>query len=132
MLSEKDVIGVWRLVTHFYLDDDGLVSEGPLGERADGLLIYHENGYMTASMMRTSESPAPAAYLGSVDDFLGYAGRWSLRDDLVVHEVSIGSNRRVVDTEQVREVELNHDGRLRLRRRLDGPHRYVVMDWRRA
>jgi len=132
MLSERDLVGAWRLVAHFYVEDDGSTSEGPLGDKADGLLIYHADGYMAASMMRT-EAPAgePSTYLGSAEDYLGYSGRWQLRDDVVVHQVAIGSHPRVVNTEQIREVQL-HDGCLSLRRRLGGPHEYVVMDWRRA
>jgi Lipocalin-like domain len=136
MLSETDLIGAWRLVDHFYLEDDGSTSEGPLGKRADGLLIYHPDGYMAASMMRTAPLPGddasgPATYLGSADSYLGYAGRWHLRDDTVVHEVAIGSHRRVVNTQQIREVRM-HEGLLRLQRHLGGQHKYVVMDWRRA
>jgi hypothetical protein len=136
MLSEKDLIGVWRLVDHFYLEDEGTTSEGPLGAEAAGLLIYHADGYMAASMMRTAPpadaAGAPAAtYLGSADDYLGYAGRWHLHHDAVVHEVAIGSHQRVVNTRQVRDVQRRGDG-LRLQRRLGGPHQYVVMDWRRA
>jgi Lipocalin-like domain len=136
MLAEKDLVGVWRLVAHFYLEDDGSTSEGPMGDRADGLLIYHEDGYMAASLMRTEpltgeNRSAAATYLGSTDDYLGYSGRWYVRDDTVVHEVVIGSHPRVVNTEQVREVSCAEGG-LRLLRRLGGPHDYVVMDWRRA
>jgi hypothetical protein len=136
MLSEKDLVGVWRLVALFYLEDDGSTSEGPLGNQADGLLIYHEYGYMAVGMMRTepltNEDGSPSAtYLGSSDSYLGYAGRWHLRDGVVVHEVAIGSHPRVVNTEQIREVQLNA-GCLRLRRRLGGPHDYIVMDWQRA
>lgn len=135
MLSENDLIGSWRLAAHYYLDDDGSTSEGPMGDQADGLLIYHEDGYMAASLMRTSPLTAtnglPPAYLGSRDDYLGYSGRWHVRDDTVVHEVIIGSHHRVVHTEQARHVEVGESG-LQLTRRLDGPHDYVVMDWRRA
>jgi hypothetical protein len=136
MLSEKDLIGAWRLVEHSYLEEDGSTSEGPLGNQAVGLLLYHEDGYVAASMMRTQHltgdgGSAPPTYLGSSDDYLGYAGRWHLRGDTVVHEVAIGSHRRVVNTEQIREVRM-HEGLLRLQRRLDGPHQYVVMDWQRA
>jgi hypothetical protein len=136
MLLERDLVGVWRLVAHFYLEEDGSTGEGPLGDHADGLLIYHDDGYMAASMMRTEpltseDGSPPATYLGSSDRYLGYSGRWHLRDGLVVHEVAIGSHPRVVNTEQIREVRLT-GGRLTLRRRLDGPHRYVVMDWQRV
>jgi hypothetical protein len=135
MLSEKDLVGVWRLMAHFYLDEDGATSEGPMGDRADGLLIYHEDGYMAASLMRTESvtgENSSTPYLGSTDNYLGYSGHWRVRDDTVVHEVIIGSHPRVVNTEQVREVSLDDDGGLRLLRRLGGPHDYVVMDWQRA
>jgi Lipocalin-like domain len=137
MLSEKDLIGVWRLVVHFYLNDDGSTDEGPLGNRADGLLIYHEDGYMAASMMRTepvtTEDGSPLeTYLGSSDEYLGYSGRWHLRDGVVVHEVVIASHPRVVNTEQLREAQLDDDGCLTLRRHLGGSHQSIVMDWRRA
>jgi hypothetical protein len=136
MLSNEDLIGSWRLISHYYLDDDGTRTEGPLGDHAEGLLIYHEDGYMAASMMRTepeknSDGAPPATYLGSADDYLGYSGRWQLLDGVIAHQVSIGSRQRVVNTEQLREVALN-DGCLSLRRHLGEPHSYVVMDWRRA
>lgn len=136
MLSGKDLIGVWRLLDHYYLEGDGSTSEGPLGPKADGLLIYHEDGYMAASMMRTRPTGGDGvtrapAYLGSSDDYLGYSGRWHLRDDTVIHEVAIGSRQRVVNTRQVREVRLDN-GCLRLQRHLGGLHEYVVMDWERV
>lgn len=135
MLSEKDLIGAWRLENHYYLDRDGSVSEGPLGADAEGLLIYQEGGHMTASMMRTrfpdGDGTPPPSYLGSSDNYLGYAGRWSVDGGLVWHEVLVGSHPRVVNTRQVREIRLTERG-LSLRRRLDGPHQYIVMDWRRA
>lgn len=136
MLSEKDLIGAWRLVAHYYVEHDGSVSEGPMGDKADGLLIYHEAGYMAASLMRTApvatDNGAPSSsFLGSTDDYLGYSGRWRLQDGVVVHDVVIGSRARVVNTEQIREVTLDNDC-LSLRRYLGGPHEYVTMDWRRA
>lgn len=136
MLSEKDLAGSWRLVAHYYLEEDGSTSEGPMGDQADGLLIYHDDGYMAASLMRTKplnneDGGRSPSYLGSIDDYLGYSGRWRLHEDTVVHEVVIGSQPRVVNTEQVRQVSLEN-GELRLLRHLGGPHDYVVMDWRRA
>ena len=136
MLSEKDLAGSWRLVAHYYMEEDGSTSEGPMGDQADGVLIYHDDGYMAASLMRTKplsdeDGSPPPTYLGSTDDYLGYSGRWRLHEDTVVHEVVIGSQARVVNTQQVRQVSLEN-GQLRLLRRLGGPHDYVVMDWRRA
>lgn len=137
MLSEENLIGAWRLVDHYYLEDDGSRCEGPLGSRADGLLIYQEGGYMAASMMRTQPvtgdgASPPPTYLGSSDDYLGYSGTWHVRDDTVIHEVTIGSQQRVVNTRQVREARLDDVGGLRLQRHLGEPHTYVIMEWQRA
>jgi lipocalin-like protein len=134
MLSEENLAGTWRLVAHYYLEKDGAVSAGPMGEHADGLLLYGADGYMAVSLMRTAAPDAdgspPAAYLGSVDDYLGYSGRWRLAGTSVVHEVIIASHPRVVNTEQVRKVSMHNDV-LRLARDLGQPHDSVVMDWRR-
>ncbi len=140
MPSAEDLNGAWRLVDHFYLGDDGKASPGPLGKRAEGLLIYHSDGFMAASLMRaddpTADQPAeadsaPVTYLGSVERFLSYSGRWQVDGDLVVHEVAVGSHPRVVNTRQRREARLT-DGVLTLRNRVAGEDRYVVMEWRRA
>jgi hypothetical protein len=134
VLSEKDVIGTWRLVAHYYLGEDSSVTEGPLGPDADGLLIYQADGYMAASVMRNPESGTPAGtYLGTESDYLGYSGRWWVRgeDGVVVHDVVIGSHPRVVNTQQLREAQVA-DGGLSLRRWLEGSSQYIVMDWKRA
>lgn len=133
MLMERDLVGAWRLVSHCYLNEDGSTDEGPLGAGADGLLIYHPSGFMAASLMRTDSwsGDAPAPYLGSVESYLGYSGRWRVEKDAVVHQVVIGSHRRVVNTEQVRGARLTN-GLLTLRNRLPDSTRHVVMDWRRA
>ena len=134
MLSEKDLIGVWRLTAHYYLHEDGSISEGPLGKGADGVLIYDATGWMGVGMMRT-ESVTATADAGTgppLSFYLGYTGRWRVSGDEVVHEVTVGSHPRVADTDQVREARL-HDGGLSLRRPvLPGSTRYIVMDWCRA
>lgn len=132
MLSEKDLIGTWRLISHFYFHEDGSTSEGPLGIRADGLLIYDAHGYMSVGMMRTD----PVIDNGSASSrppvtYMGYSGRWRLTNSTVVHEVEISSHFRIVKTKQIREARLNDD-RLILRECLDGSPWHFVLNWRRA
>nr|WKU62170.1 Aln5 alnumycin cyclase [uncultured bacterium] len=132
MLSEKDLIGAWRLVSLYYRDEDGSTGEGPLGPAVDGLLIYGEHGYMGVGMMRVGDRPGADHRPGYPEDcYLGYSGRWRSEGDVVVHDVAIGSHPRVVGTEQVRDVRLDGD-RLVLSRPVAGASRRIVMEWLRV
>lgn len=127
MLAEGDLVGVWRLDSHHYLNGDGSTDEGPLGERPDGMLIYEARGYVSVAMMRTEDGPRTD---GPVVRYMGYSGCWRVSDDLVIHEVAVSSDPRIVNTAQIREALLDHDG-LTLRRRIDETPRYIVLRWQR-
>ncbi|MFJ9153326.1 lipocalin-like domain-containing protein [Streptomyces sp. NPDC102270] len=127
-LTAEGLVGSWRLVTHFYLAEDGSTRAGPCGDRADGLLIYDAHGYMSAALMRTAD---PDTASGTPVAYMGYSGRWRVAGDHVVHEVVVGSHPRIVHTEQVRQARLDRD-RLVLRERLGGSPRFLVLEWRRA
>jgi hypothetical protein len=128
--APEDLVGVWRLVSHTYLDADRGSSPGPLGDDATGLLIYAPDGHMSVALMRrpTGSGPVPD---GRVTDYLGYAGQWHLESGTVVHQVEVGSHRRVVGTRQIRQIGLSQ-GTLTLRERLDESPRHLVLRWRRA
>jgi hypothetical protein len=130
VILEKDLIGAWRLVTHFYLDEDGSVTEGQLGASADGLLIYDMHGFMSVGLMRNDHATDPEPEKPPVT-FMGYSGRWRLKDTTVVHEVLVTSHSRILNTQQIREIQLD-GGRLVLREYLGGSPRYFVLIWRRA
>lgn len=51
MSEALELIGSWRLVSYRICFDDGGI-EYPLGEDADGLLVYTSAGYMTGGLMR--------------------------------------------------------------------------------
>jgi hypothetical protein len=40
-------------------------------------------------------------------EFMGYAGRWRVEGDTVVHEVTITHTPRMANTEQVREARID-------------------------
>ena len=102
-----ELLGVWRLRSYVDLDERGSSRPGPLGTHPSGLLIYEPTGFMAVSMM------AGAAGAGQ-ESFMGYAGRWRLRDDRhVVHLVDVSAHAQMVGTEQEREFHVE-DGRLTL------------------
>jgi lipocalin-like protein len=105
-MSTVDLAGVWRLVSYYDLDDDGLRSEGPLGPDPRGLLIYGDDGFLSVNMMRPDATSVQIAYLG-------YAGTWRRSDDdetELVHRIEVCSNPVWADTEQTRR--MSFDGEL--------------------
>lgn len=134
MLSEADIIGVWRLISNLDVDEDGATSEGPLGPHPKGLLIYSGHGYMSVSMMRTGRLSGASSGPGKPPTtYMGYSGTWRLIDGVVVHEVEVSSHPRMVNTTQIREAVLA-DARLTLYATalIDGRAQRRVLSWQRA
>jgi hypothetical protein len=131
--SADDLVGVWRLVAYFELDDAGVTSEGPLGPAPEGLLMYGADGHVAVSMMRTPCGPGPAwpDVPDGQETFMGYAGRWRLAGDQVVHQVQVSAHPRQVNTEQVRDVVLDGDDLTLYGTRLTGDGRRMLR-WRRV
>jgi hypothetical protein len=120
MPAPEDLVGVWRLTSHLFRDPDGSTAPGPLGPTATGLLIYHPDGYLSASLMRPA-SPPPA--------YMGYSGRWHLTGDTVTHHVEISSHPHLVGTAQTRSLHLSAP-HLTLTEHL--PNRSFVLTWHRV
>jgi hypothetical protein len=53
--------------------------------------------------------PTPAGPPGERESFMGYAGRWRLEGDTVLHDVRVSAHPHQVGTEQVRDVVLDGD-----------------------
>jgi lipocalin-like protein len=111
------LIGVWRLITVEDHQADGSVLH-PYGERALGYLIYHPEGYMSATVM-SAERPRLASpsrpFALSADDAhavmktmgSAYCGTWELRDEsTVVHHVEAALIPNMIGEDEVRPFEL--------------------------
>jgi hypothetical protein len=125
--------GVWRLVAYHELDETGATSEGPLGPDPQGMLMYAPGGYVAVSMMRPQDGAATStAPLGDGQEtFMGYAGRWRLEGDRVVHQVQVSAHPAQVGTEQVRDVVLDGDQLTLYGTRLSG-HGRRMLRWRKV
>lgn len=102
VMNASDLVGTWELVSYYDIDEQGVTSEGPLGDAPRGLLIYGAHGYMSVSMMRTDGATGATP-------FMGYAGTWRRTGAEVVHAISVCSNPAWARTEQVRQMSLNGD-----------------------
>jgi hypothetical protein len=113
----SDLVGRWRLVAWEIKDDRGEVVR-PLGDEAEGLLIYTAEGSMSVQIVAADRPP-----LGGVDPLAGteadraraystclaYAGRYEARGDTIVHRVDVSLFPDWTGAEQVRRFELTGD-----------------------
>jgi hypothetical protein len=113
------VIGVWSLVSYEVTDDRGNTSY-PMGKDAEGFIMYHPEGYMSAQIMTpgrpkyasgdlhtgTQEEMAAAAH-----GYLAYAGPYQVDEEnkTVKHHMSISLNTNWLGDTQPRYVELEGD-----------------------
>ena len=121
------LIGVWRLITVEDHQPDGTVHY-PYGERALGYLIYHPQGYMSATVMsaerpRLAGSTRPfalspedaAAVLRTMGS--AYCGTFELRDEsTVIHHVEAALIPNMIGQHEVRTLQARRRPPLRLHR----------------
>ena len=134
-LSRDDLVGVWTLEATYTEDDDG--NRTPvLGENPQGRIMYTADGYMTAMTGRgdrqlpasgASEADKAAAF----DSFMSYAGRWTLNDKVVTHQIEYATNPNWVGTARDRSIDHQGDRMVFSGLSGDGVTRAVII-WRRA
>jgi len=117
-IEADSLVGAWQLqrweIVRETDHEDGAVSE-PFGPGAAGLLLYTADGWMSASIMAAGRprlsrdnprAAATAERAAAFDGYFGYAGRWSLADGQVRHEVTVALNPAMVGTLQLRAARL--------------------------
>lgn len=134
-LSPDDLVGVWTLEQTFTEDDDG--NRTPiLGENPQGRIMYTADGYMTAMTGRgvrqlpttgASEADKAAAF----DSFMSYAGRWTLNDNVVTHQIEYATDPNWVGAARDRNIDHQGDRMIFSGLSGDGVTRAVII-WRRA
>jgi hypothetical protein len=134
-----ELLGSWRLVHWRRINADGTESF-PLGEDAQGTLLYAEDGYMSAMMTAANrpeiEGGDPLggdlqARAAAYSTCLAYSGTWERQGDTVIHRVTDSLFPNWSGTVQPRPIE-DRDGQLVLRTPQDGPSAVVnEMAWMR-
>jgi len=115
-----NLIGAWRLVTVEDRQADGRVLY-PYGEQALGFLIYHPDGYMSATVMSADRPPLASRgrpFELSAEDARGvlqtmgsaYAGTYEFKDDsTVIHHVQAALIPNMIGSDEIRPFELKGD-----------------------
>jgi hypothetical protein len=116
-MQPTDFLGSWTLVSWRISTEDGQWRY-PLGEKAEGRLVYSSDGYMFAALMAAdrpdflgSDPLAGSAYecLTAVRSYHTYCGRYQLRDDHVVHSVEMCLCPNLIGSQQIRFYRFEDD-----------------------
>jgi Lipocalin-like domain len=122
MITRQEILGAWALVSYELRAIDGTLIEYPFGDDAQGFLIYTDDGYMSAQLMRRDRPPYdhPSSAGGTIEQsaaaargYLAYSGPFDVDEDngTVRHHASISLYPNWAGGDQVRHADLR-DGRL--------------------
>ena len=112
--TSDELVGTWRLVSASTTTPTGERSETPYGPNPTGLLTYTADGRMAAMISHsgrksTSSLARPEEQAEAFKTFLGYAGRYRLEGDEVIHSVEISSIQNYVGQDLLRTVKFEGD-----------------------
>ena len=114
--SKSPLIGAWKLVSYAHTLPGGEKSY-PYGQQPSGLLVYSENGWMSAQLYNQTHPTKPVAVQSATLPELqrlmrgtAYFGRYTLyaKEGKVIHHVE-RSNRGTSGVDYVRYFKLNGD-----------------------
>jgi hypothetical protein len=140
--DQRELVGAWRLVSWENRAADGQRSY-PMGVDARGYLIYTADGRFSVTISRADRPAFAGADLlgGAVSEkaraaegFVAYAGRYTCRDEHVVHHVELSLFPNWVGTDQQRLADLSEDTLILSARPLllGGSQQVPRLVWRRV
>ncbi len=109
----QSLIGTWKLVEWTFTVDDSRPTR-PWGGDPAGLLMYTEDGRMSASLMSTGRPPAPTRTLSAAPidiraaaaaGYLSYTGSYSREGDDVLHHIELSLMPNWVGQTERRHIE---------------------------
>jgi len=111
-----DIVGAWSLHSWLIHYPDQREPASPYGSDPHGLLLYHPEGWMSATVNRKKRDSFPAGLsprqlepsrvADSYWSFFHYSGPWRIEGDQVIHTVRHSLNPNMVGTEQIRHAKL--------------------------
>jgi hypothetical protein len=113
MTLHDEIRGAWELVSYTTEDDQGGPVDYPLGADAVGLIIYTNDGYMSAQLMRPDrpdyDQPdtaggTAAQHAAAAAGYLAYSGPYAVDEatGIVHHEVVVSLLPNWLGTVQLR------------------------------
>ena len=112
-IESKHLLGAWRLVSWSLVYADTRPPEYPMGEDAQGIIMYTPDGHVSATIMRKARpatAPAtPAESATAYAEAFAYAGRYALRNGTVYHSIEIATNPALIGITSTRYIDLAGD-----------------------
>lgn len=115
----SQLVGVWRLVS--YLDQQaGHDDRFPFGPEPEGFLIYTEDGFFSAQLMRPGRAPFQSNqwHGGTANEYdvagrgyIAYCGVYEVDEgkETVTHTPSVALVPNLISKGQLRSIKLHHD-----------------------
>lgn len=116
-MTPDQLVGTWKLERMRTTYDSGREIY-PLGEDAQGWLLYTSDGYMAASLSRAGRpafetgerlSANDAEKVEAWDSFFSYCGRYEIRGEQVVHHIEGSNYPNWIGSEEPRTLRLEGD-----------------------
>ena len=108
-----DLTGTWRLESWELIYDDGRPPEYPLGDDAEGFILYTADGFVSALLSRSGRPKlavsSAADKARAHDDCFGYVGRYTVRDGSVFHAIEVSTNAALAGITSTRKITLEGD-----------------------
>lgn len=108
LATTDDLIGTWRLESWTLIYDDGRPHEYPLGNDAEGFILYTGDGYVSALLSRSGRATRAASddaeKARAHDDCFGYVGRFTVRDGSVFHAIEVSTNAALAGVTSTRKI----------------------------
>lgn len=112
-VAAADLLGAWHLVSWSLVYADGRAPEYPLGDDAQGIIMYASDGHVSATLMRKArpaQAPAaPAEAAQAYADSFAYAGRYTVRDGAAYHAIEVATNPALIGITSTRHIALDGD-----------------------
>jgi|TARA_B110000263_G_C15309834_1_gene512432 hypothetical protein len=134
-IKPDDIVGVWTLEDTYVEDDEG--NRTPtLGKDPKGRIIYTPDGYMVALTEKNGRKPLSVnasdnEKAAAFDSCMTYSGKWTLKNNIVTHEIDTGSNPIWVGTKRDRKIDYQGD-HMTFTGLLDDGITTAVIIWRRS
>jgi len=117
-MPEHPLVGTWNLVSSPIINEEGVKIGELLGPNPRGLLIYTDNGFMSAHLMSASRPQCKSNLLDKAsseekvlafNSSISYCGAYEILEDRVIHHVMASFFPNWVGTDLVRVIQLDGD-----------------------
>jgi hypothetical protein len=121
-MIQNQFVGTWRLVSWENRDEDGNVSY-PMGQDAVGYIMYTEDGYMSANLMKANRPTFTAGDLlggtpeekaRAAETYIAYCGQYEIQTNKVIHHIKASLFPNWVGLKQERFFEFIGNNQLSL------------------